>query len=65
MQVIINNQNTEVKASNVQALAEELALPQKGVAVAIANRMVPRTEWAATALHENDNIVVIKAACGG
>lgn len=65
MQVTINNKIAEVKASTVQELHAELALPQKGVAIAIANKMVPRTEWESTALKENDNIVVIKAAFGG
>ena len=65
MNIIINNKATETQAQNVQALADELALPQKGVAIAIANKMVPRGEWESTALHENDNVVIIKAACGG
>ena len=65
MQVTINNQQTEVKASNVEELHAELGLPQKGVAIAIDNKMVPRAAWAETLLKENDNIVVIKAAFGG
>jgi hypothetical protein len=27
--------------------------------------MIPRTEWERFSLHENDNLVIIKAACGG
>lgn len=65
MQVIINNKSAEVKATTVQELHAELGLPEKGVAIAIANKMVPRTEWAQTLLKENDSIVVIKAAFGG
>ena len=65
MNIIINNKATETQAQNVQALADELALPQKGVAIAIANKMVPRGEWESTVLKENDNVVIIKAACGG
>ena len=65
MQVIINNKSADVKATTVQELHAELGLPEKGVAIAIANKMVPRTEWAQTMLKENDSIVVIKAAFGG
>lgn len=65
MKVLINNQTKEVKAATVQELHAELGLPQKGVAIAIANKMVPRAEWESTSLQENDNIVVIKAAFGG
>jgi len=65
MKVIINNKETETKAENLSALATELALPERGVAVAIANKMVPRAEWADTTIEEGANIVIIKAACGG
>ena len=65
MNIIINNKSAETQAQNVQALADELALPQKGVAIAIANKMVPRGEWESTLLKENDSVVIIKAACGG
>lgn len=65
MNIKINNKSTDTQCTDLAALAAELELPQKGVAVAINNRMVPRTEWQATALAENDNVVIIKAACGG
>lgn len=65
MKVIINNKETEISSANLNQLAEELSLPQKGVAVAVNNKMVPRTEWETYALAENDNVVIIKAACGG
>lgn len=65
MNIKINNKPTDTQCADLAALAVELELPQKGVAVAINNRMVPRTEWQATTLAENDNVVIIKAACGG
>ncbi len=65
MTIQINNKATETQAQNLQALADELALPEKGVAMAVANKMVPRAAWATTLLSENDSVVIIKAACGG
>ncbi len=65
MNIQINNKPTETQATNLQELATELALPEKGVAMAIANKMVPRTEWSTKVLNENDSVVIIKAACGG
>lgn len=65
MKVNINNKSTDVSATSLQELATELSLPEKGVAVAVNNRMVTRAEWNQTAINENDNIVVIKAVCGG
>lgn len=65
MIIQINNQDRQTEARSLQALADELQLPQKGVAVAVDNQMVPRSNWADTALHEGARIVIIKAACGG
>ena len=65
MKVKINNKDTETGASTIGALADELSLPQKGIALAVNNRMIPRMKWASTSLAENDSVVIIKAACGG
>lgn len=65
MNIKINNKETEVKATSLQELATEIALPEKGVAVAVNNRMVTRVDWNHTAINDGDNIVVIKAVCGG
>ena len=62
MKVNINNKETETAAKSV---AEELQLPAKGVAVAIDNKLVARTDWSTTPVEEGDNIVIIKAFCGG
>lgn len=66
MKVFVNNKEQEVPAgSHVHMLASTLALPDKGVAIAVNNRMIPRREWTQTPLQENDHLVIIKAACGG
>lgn len=65
MKVSVNNKEMETQAGNLLRLSEELALPALGVAVAVDNRMVPRTAWEEYALHEGMQIVIIKAACGG
>ena len=65
MNIKINNKETEVKATSLQELATEISLPEKGVAVAVNNRLVTRADWNHTAINDGDNIVVIKAVCGG
>lgn len=65
MTIKINNKQTETEAGNILQLAQQLALPEKGVAIAVANKMVPRTEWEGTVLSEGMDIIIIKAACGG
>lgn len=49
----------------MKELAEQLGLPEKGVAVAVGSKMIPRNEWAECAITEGDNIIVIRASCGG
>lgn len=66
MKLTVNSKETEVKdGCTVTELATCLALPEKGVAIAVNNKMIPRTEWAERVLQANDSLVVIKAACGG
>ena len=49
----------------MKALALELELPEKGVALALDGKMVPRSDWEGTALHEGAKLIVIRATCGG
>lgn len=65
MDININNKKTSITSTNLQELAQEMNLPEKGVAVAINNLMIPRTEWANTPIAEGADIVIINAACGG
>ena len=65
MKIQVNGKQTETSATTLAALAEEMGLPEKGVAVDVANHMVQRQEWATTAIRENDSVIIIKAACGG
>lgn len=65
MNININNKKTSVTSTNLQELAQEMNLPEKGVAIAISNQMIPRTEWANTPIAEGADVVIIKAACGG
>lgn len=49
----------------MKELAEQLGLPEKGVAVAVGSKMIPRNEWAECSIADGDNIIVIRASCGG
>lgn len=66
MKVFVNNKEVEIaQQSTITRLTRSLQLPDKGVAIAVNNKMTPKTEWDNYALQENDHIVIIKAACGG
>lgn len=65
MNVTVNNKPVETGASTLKELAVQLGLPEKGVAVAVSNKMVPRSEWENFAITEGVSIIVIRASCGG
>lgn len=65
MKLFFNNKEIDTEARTLQQLAQELSLPDKGIAVAADNKLVPRTNWDAFLLTEGTHIVVIKAVCGG
>lgn len=65
MNVTVNNKPVETGASTLKELALQLELSEKGVAVAVSNKMVPRSEWDNFAITEGVSIIVIRASCGG
>ena len=65
MHVTENNKPVETGASTLKELALQLELPEKGVAVAVSNKMVPRSEWENFAITDGVSIIVIRASCGG
>lgn len=65
MKINVNNKPVDTEATNMQSLAVQLNLPESGVAMALNMKMVRQTDWEATPIAENDNIIIIKAACGG
>ncbi len=67
MTVKINHETVSLP-EGLTTLGETLrwkGVPDGGTAVALNGRLVPRSRWDATALDQNDDIVVISAAFGG
>ena len=65
MKLRVNNKEVETWATNLSLFSQEQNLPNTGIAIAVNNRMIPRTEWDTYTLNEGDNILIIKAVCGG
>lgn len=61
----INQEEKVTEAETIQQLAQELALPERGVALAVNNRIITRSAWEETPLQEGDDVTIIKAAFGG
>jgi sulfur carrier protein len=66
MEITINNETKQVAHNSLQLLVTELLGEKtKGIAVAINDTIVPKTQWADTPLKEKDAILIIKATQGG
>ncbi|MCR5270657.1 MAG: sulfur carrier protein ThiS [Prevotella sp.] len=65
MTIRLNGKEQQTAAATLQELAQELNLPEKGIAIAMEMRMIPRQAWAETCLNADSEVIIIKAACGG
>jgi sulfur carrier protein len=66
MKISVNNDIIETgENTSVEKLIEFLDFQQYQLAVAINNQVIPKMKWQRTFLHENDNVIIIKAVSGG
>ncbi|MER5440953.1 sulfur carrier protein ThiS [Streptomyces sp. NPDC002790] len=66
MNVHVNGEPRTVTAGTTLALlVTTLTTAPKGVAAALNETVVPRTQWPATALSEGDRVEVLTAVQGG
>jgi len=66
MQVTVNGEATELpEALTLAELVERVGLGDKRVALERNEAIVPRSEYASTALAEGDRIEIVRAIGGG
>lgn len=66
MTVTVNGRAREVpQGTGVAALVDSLSPAPRGVAVALNGEVLPRSDWARTALTEGDVLEVLGAVAGG
>ena len=66
MTVFVNNEKKDVNLKTLSELLESINLNvAKGVAVAVNNQVVAKSEWNNALLKENDKITIIRATQGG
>ncbi len=66
MIVTVNGERRQLSpGATVASLVEQLSAPARGVAVAVDGEVVPRTDWADTALPEGAHVEVVAAIQGG
>lgn len=65
MQIIINGKSVTTSAQCLGDLLLQMDRPLEGLAVAVAGRVVPRSQWGSWRLNENDEVLLISATRGG
>ena len=66
MEIFINRTPKQVAGgTTLAALLSHEGIAADGTAAAIDNKVVPRSAWSTTVLHEGARITVIRAVCGG
>ncbi|MDF4202924.1 sulfur carrier protein ThiS [Maribacter sp. SA7] len=51
--------------TTLNEIIDELGISVKGIAVAVNENIISKTEWKVKTLNENDEVLVIKATQGG
>ena len=66
MYIKVNNENQEISENtSIEQLVEELKISTNGIAIAINNTVVKKSEWNSTIIKNNDDILIIKSTQGG
>jgi sulfur carrier protein len=67
MEITLNDKKHTISenTSLYEIVFSQLGDKQKGVAVAVNNSVVPRSNWDTHTINSNDTILIIKATQGG
>ena len=65
MRVTVNGEQREINSSSVDALLGELEYEGTHFAIALNFDVLPRSQWAETALNNGDEIEIITPRQGG
>ena len=66
MIISVNNTQKNIpENTSIEALLKELQHTQNGIAVAINEMVVLKTQWNSHLLRENDEVLIIQATQGG
>lgn len=66
MNLTINSEQKKFSGKNIAELVQLLNMPgTNGIALAVNEKVIPKSEWEKFELKENDKILLIKATQGG
>ena len=62
---INNNEREMADGTTIAMIAKADGLPDKGVAIAVNGEIVQRSAWNEHVISNGDDIIILKAFCGG
>ena len=66
MYIKVNNERQEISnKTTLQKLVDDLKITTNGIAIAINNNVVKRTDWTSKILQQEDVVLIIKSTQGG
>jgi sulfur carrier protein len=66
MEITVNNELKTISHNSLSSLIIDLLGDKtKGVAIAVNQTIIPKSDWQKTSLQPNDSVLVIKATQGG
>jgi len=65
MKLVLNGQDREVRATQVEELVAEIGLPLAAALVEHNGTALLRSEWAMTKLKDGDRLEIIRMVAGG
>jgi sulfur carrier protein len=66
MKLVIGSEEREIEARLTSDLLDVLGLGEgKGIAIAVNDAVVPKSQWANRALKEGDRVEIVRAVQGG
>jgi sulfur carrier protein len=65
VKLLLNGQEREVRAAQVEELVSELGLPLAAALVEHNGTALLRSEWAGIALRDGDQVEIIRMVAGG
>lgn len=66
MNLTINSEPKQFSGKNISELVQSLNISRtNGIAFAVNEKVVPKSEWEKFELKENDKVLLIKATQGG
>jgi sulfur carrier protein len=66
MKLTVNSEPQDFRGKNISELIQSLRMTgTNGIALAVNETVVPKTEWEKFQLSDNDKVLIIKATQGG